>query len=195
MTESGEGDRAARWKAVVEEHVRFENAHDLEGIMSTFGEGAFYDDAPWNDRRAGEDGVRAYYGELIQAAPDLHIHVERTHIGKEALVLEVRITGTHLGSWRGLPGTGKRLDFPLCGIFTFDANDRLEGERIYYDRATVLRQLGVFFEPTTSAGKLLTPLCHPLTMLGAIGRSLGRKRGPPPPGREGRGPSADARGG
>jgi hypothetical protein len=32
---------------VVEEHVRRENAHDLPGIMATFGHQAYYDDEPW----------------------------------------------------------------------------------------------------------------------------------------------------
>jgi SnoaL-like polyketide cyclase len=82
-------------------------------------------------------------------------------------VLEVTIRGTHLGPWRGLPATGRRLEFPLCGIYTFDANDRLAGERIYYDRALVLRQLGLFYEPV-GLGRLFTALAHPLT----IGRAL-----------------------
>jgi hypothetical protein len=42
------------------------------------------------------------------------------------------------------------VQFPLCGIYTFDDEDRLAGEKIYYDRATVLRQLGVFHEPDRS---------------------------------------------
>jgi hypothetical protein len=32
-------------------------------------------------------------------------------------------------------------------VYTFDADDRLAGERIYYDLGSVLRQLGVFHEP------------------------------------------------
>ena len=30
--------------------------------------------------------------------------------------------------WRGLPPTGRHLEFPLCAIFTFDANDRMRTE-------------------------------------------------------------------
>jgi hypothetical protein len=36
---------------------------------------------------------------------------------------------THLGAWRGLPATGRKLEFPLCGVCTFDANDNLAGEK------------------------------------------------------------------
>ena len=55
---------------------------------------------------------------------------------------------------RGLPPTGRPVQFPLCGVFTFDAENRLAGEKIYYDRATVLHQLGVFHEPDGVVGRI-----------------------------------------
>jgi len=69
--------------------------------------------------------VREYYAGLFRAAPDLHIEVKSRHVSADAIVLEVLITGTHLGSWRGLPATGRHLEFPLCAVFTFDENDRM----------------------------------------------------------------------
>jgi steroid delta-isomerase-like uncharacterized protein len=153
--------------AVVEEHVRSENRHDLKAVMATFGASARYDDEPWADHRDGLDGVRSYYTELLRALPDLVIDVLRRHVSEDGIVLEVAIRGTHLGAWRGLPATGRRVDFPLCGVYTFDADDRLAGERIYYDRATVLRQLGVFREPSTGFGRVMTALTHPLTIVRA----------------------------
>jgi len=167
-TDATSPDLASRRLATVLEHVRLENSHDLEGLMSTFGSTGFYDDAPWDEHHEGLDAVRAYYAALLRAAPDFHIEVVSARAAQDAVVLEVRLTGTHRGTWRGLPATGRTIDIPICAIFTFDAQDRLAGERIYYDRATVLRQLGVFFEPDTMSGKLLTPLLHPLTMLRAL---------------------------
>jgi hypothetical protein len=40
---SNEETRSARI-AIVEQHVRLENEHDLEGVLRTFGETARYDD-------------------------------------------------------------------------------------------------------------------------------------------------------
>jgi len=154
--------------AIVEEHVRMENAHDLDGIMGTFGAEARYDDEPWNEHHLGRDQVRCYYQSLLEAAPDLGIDVQKRHVTEEAVVLEVIISGTQRGPWRGLPATGRRLEFPLCGVFSFGADGKLAGERIYYDRASVLRQLGLFREPTTLAGKILTPLAHPITLARAL---------------------------
>lgn len=155
---------AARRLAVVEEHVRAENRHDLEAILATFGPEARYDDEPWDDHRRGRQEVRAYYDALLTAAPDLRIDVRRRHVTAEVVILEVRITGTHLGRFRGLPPTGREMDFPLCAVYDFDDRDRLAGERIYYDRATVLRQLGVLHDPATRRGRLATLVGHPLTL-------------------------------
>jgi len=161
--------------AIVEEHVRCENFHDLAGVMATFGSDACYDDEPWQDHRRGVEAVRSYYAELLVSLPDLGIEVVHRHVGSDAIVLEVVIRGTHLGVWRGgLPATGRRVEFPLCGVFTFDADDLLAGERIYYDRGTVMRQLGLFHEPEGKLGRLATALSHPLTILRALLRGTGR---------------------
>jgi hypothetical protein len=49
-------------------------------------------------------------------------------------------------------------------VYTFDDADKLAGERIYYDRATVLRQVGVFHEPEVTLGRVSTILTHPVTI-------------------------------
>jgi steroid delta-isomerase-like uncharacterized protein len=161
--------------AAVDEHVRQENRHDLDALLATFGAHAEYQDAPWGERHDGMEAVREYYAALFRAAPDLHIEVKNRYVAPDAIVLEVLITGTHRGAWRGLPPTGRRLEFPLCAVFTFDENDRMSGERIYYDRATVLRQLGVMSEPMTLGGRLGMLLLHPATIVGACVRSAFRR--------------------
>jgi steroid delta-isomerase-like uncharacterized protein len=144
--------------------------------MSTFGHHGFYDDAPWSEHHDGIDAVRRYYGDLLRASPDFHIDVQQRYVSDDAVVLEVRLSGTHLGNWRGLPATGRRFDFPLCAVFTFDEEDRLVGERIYYDRATVLRQIGVLSEPTSVKGRIGTLVLHPVNVVCAM---LGIRRGAP----------------
>jgi steroid delta-isomerase-like uncharacterized protein len=165
-------DRRSARLAIVEEHIRLENAHDLEGVLHTFGHTARYDDEAWEEHYEGVPGVRSFYTQLMAALPDLVIDVKSTHATDDVIVVEVIIRGTHLGAWRGLPATGRRVEVPLCGIYTFDADDRLAGEKIYYDRGTVLRQLGVFHEPETLIGRVATLGTHPITVARALGRRL-----------------------
>ncbi|HLH09056.1 MAG TPA: ester cyclase [Terriglobales bacterium] len=166
-----ESNLAARM-ALVEQHVRFENQHDLERVLETFGRVAEYQDCPWALRYDGRDGVGHFYTQLMKALPDLQIEILRRHVSEETIVLEVMIRGTHLGEWKGLAPTGRRVELPLCGIYTFDADNRLAGEKIYYDRGTVLRQLGVFHEPDTVVGKVTTLITHPISVGRALVRSI-----------------------
>ena len=138
--------------------------------MATFGPGAWYDDEPWGEHHDGRDAVHRYYQDLLTSLPDLRIDITHAIAAEDAVVLEVRINGTHLGTWRGLPATGRRVSFPLCGVFAFDAEGRLAGERIYYDRADVLRQVGLFHDPQSLLGRIETLLAHPVTVARAYAR-------------------------
>jgi steroid delta-isomerase-like uncharacterized protein len=175
LRDSDSHDRLAARIAIVEQHVRLENAHDLEGVLGTFGDTARYDDEPWGEHFNGRDGLRQFYEQLMKALPDLQIEIQRRHVTDDAIILEVMIRGTQLGAWRGLPATGRRVELPLCGIYTFDADNRLAGEKIYYDRGTVLRQLGVFHEPPSVLGQIGILLTHPITIARALARNILRK--------------------
>jgi len=167
-------DKISNRIALVEEHIGHENNHDLEAVLSTFGNAPHYDDEAWREHYEGSEGVRAFYTQLMKALPDLEIAVQRRHVTDDAILVEVIIRGTHLGAWRGLPATGRHVEIPLCGVYTFDENDRLAGERIYYDRATVLRELGVFHEPESILGQICTLATHPLTITRALIRKAFR---------------------
>lgn len=161
--------------AAVEQHIRLENQHDLEGVLATFGDAARYDDEPWDEHYDGHEGVREFYRQLMTALPDLQIEVLRQYVADDAILVEVIIRGTHSGEWKGLPATRRRVALPVCGIYTFDAGNRLAGEKIYYDRGTVLRQLGVFHEPSSALGRFCTLATHPATVARAYARKLFRK--------------------
>ena len=121
-----------RWSAriaLVEHHIRLENEHDLEGVLRTFGDVAHYDDEAWGEHHKGRNGVRLFYEQLMKALPDLEIEVQRRHVTDDAILVEVMIRGTHLGRWRGLPATGRRVEFPLCGVYTLTTTTILRGKK------------------------------------------------------------------
>jgi len=175
MTTATHNTRATRLEHV-ERHIRFENEHNLSAVMSTFGPDPRYDDEPSDEHHIGRDGVLGYYQSLLKVMPDLHIDVQRRHVGDDAVLMECRISGTHRGTWRGLPATGRQVSFPLCAVYTFTDEGELAGERIYYDRATVLAQLGVFRDPESPSGRLLILLNHPLTLGRAAWEAISRRR-------------------
>jgi hypothetical protein len=64
-------DRQLARIATVEQHIRLENQHDLQGVLGTFGDTARYDDEPWDEHYEGRNGVRLFCKQLMKALPDL----------------------------------------------------------------------------------------------------------------------------
>ena len=50
------------------------------------------------------------------------------------------MTGTNHGTFARFDPTGRRIEVPLVGIFESD-QDRLMCEKVYFDMATLMRQL------------------------------------------------------
>jgi steroid delta-isomerase-like uncharacterized protein len=130
---------------IVEEHMRAENAHDVDAVMRTFVENPTF--VLNGDTISGRDDVRAFYEGFGFGGgggfADIHVEERRRHVGDDAIILEVTVTGEHADTWQGIPATGRRIEVPLCAVFPFDGEGRLTGERVYMDGALLLKQLGV----------------------------------------------------
>ena len=63
-------DRRSARIAIVAQHIRLENEHDLQGVLGTFGDAARYDDEPWGEHYTGRNGVCLFYEQLMKALPD-----------------------------------------------------------------------------------------------------------------------------
>ncbi len=133
-----------RREAVVAEHVEAENRHDIEATIATFHRARYEVNGETSD---GASAVRELLHGLMTGFPDFHFEPQKLHHADDAVIGEGRLTGTHNGIFIGIPPTGRRIDLPVAGIFDFD-DDRLLCEKVYYDSATVLRQIGVLPEPT-----------------------------------------------
>jgi predicted ester cyclase len=91
----------------------------------------------------GREAVRAFYGECFRGFPDLRVDLTPLHVGEEAIPVETVLSGTHTGTWFGIPPTGRRVEIPACAVFIFDEHDKIAGERGDFDSALMLRQLGL----------------------------------------------------
>jgi len=155
-------------------HMTAENAHDFDLAIGKFARPR-YDIVPTGEVYDGVEGLHRFMRETVTGFPDFHYEVGTMHSADDVIVVEGRFQGTHEGSWRGLPGTGRSVDFPMLIVFPFDGEDML-GERIYFDLDTALHQLGVACDPNTTMGKVSIALNHPVTIAKAYLRSL-RKSG------------------
>ena len=153
---------------LIREHMESENVHDFDTTLATF-EHPRYELVPNGEVIDGDEAVAAYYQETRAAFPDQRNEVVALHHADDAVIVEFDLMGTHKGSYRGLPPTGRAFKCRMTAIFVFE-EDRLVCERVYFDSATILRQLGIAHDPLTLRGRVATVANHPVT----IGRALVR---------------------
>jgi steroid delta-isomerase-like uncharacterized protein len=167
-------DLQARREAVVREHMASENAHDFDTTIATFGHPR-YELVATGDVYDGEDAVRAYFAESRRAFPDQRNELVALHHADDAVIVEFDVLGTHLGPLRALPPTGRAFRCRMSAHFVFDG-DQLVCERVYFDRLTIMRQLGLAHDSTSLAGRATTLVSHPLTVARALARRAARSR-------------------
>ena len=160
-------------EATVREHMESENHHDFDTTIGTFSHPR-YEIYATGDVYDGEEEVRAYFDETRRAFPDQRNELIQLHHGDDAVVAEFWLRGTHNGPLRGLPPTGRQFECRMTAIFEFEG-DRIVCERVYFDSATILRQLGVASDPRSLRGRAGTLLGHPLTIGRAVARQLSRR--------------------
>jgi steroid delta-isomerase-like uncharacterized protein len=165
-------DLRDRREAVVREHMESENRHEFDVTLGTFGHPR-YEIIPTGDVFDGDAEVMAYFDETRTAFPDQRNRLLELYHADDAIIVEFDLMGTHLGAFRGLPATGKAFTNRTLAIFAFAPDtDRIICERVYFDSAAILRQLGIAHDPLTLRGRVATVLNHPIT----IGRALVRAR-------------------
>lgn len=133
-----------RREAIINQHAEAENRHDVEATIATFHQPRYEVNG---EPRDGEEAVHELLQGLMDGFPDFHVELGKMRHADDAVFGEGVITGTHDGEWSGIPATGRRVEFPLVGIFEFDG-DRLLCEKVYFDTATVLTQIGVLPAPS-----------------------------------------------
>jgi carboxymethylenebutenolidase len=122
--------------------------HDVEAALATMTDDAFVINMPTGMGGRGQNEVRAFYRDrFVNSLPD-DIAAELTNrvVGDNALVDELHHTFTHTRQmdWilPGLPPTNKKVEVDIVAVVYF-RGDKISGERIYWDHAQVLRQVGL----------------------------------------------------
>ena len=126
---------------LVREHMESENRHEFDVTMGTFHHPR-YEIIPTGEVHDGEEAVAAYFAETRAAFPDQRNEPIAFHHADHAVIVEFWLRGTHEGELRGIPPTGRAFEVRCAAFFLFD-EDRLIGERVYFDTATILGQLGI----------------------------------------------------
>jgi carboxymethylenebutenolidase len=154
-----------RW----DEHISYEfSTRDVSSTIATMVEDAYVNHVPVMTGGYGHEALRRFYKEdFISPMPaDTSIQLVSRTLGQDQLVDEIIFSFTHTEEmpWMlpGVPPTQRRVDIPLVVVVGF-RDGKLAHERIYWDQASVLKQIGLLTDPSLpvfgaeTAHKLLDP--------------------------------------
>lgn len=90
----------------------------------------------------GVQQIASYVAEVRAAFPDFKLQITKRIGEGDQIASEWTCSGTHRGTFLGIPPTGRRVE--IHGVTL----NRLQGgkiaeERVYFDRLSMLQQLGV----------------------------------------------------
>jgi steroid delta-isomerase-like uncharacterized protein len=128
-----------------ERHQRYVeawNRHDPEAVVAQFGDGGLYEPLPMEHSFSG-DALERFVRMVMKAFPDLTLRVLRRISAGELLIAEWEIGGTHLGEFLGVPPTGEYAIVRGCDVAEFAPDGCIRANHVYWDSATVARQIGV----------------------------------------------------
>jgi steroid delta-isomerase-like uncharacterized protein len=126
------------------------NAHDPDEFIKLIDDDFVSESdtvpAPLRGREAARQSMQMY----LKAFPDLRFDIEQMIASGEYVITRWHAAGTHKGELMGIPATGRRGEgIHGCTVMEFRGG-RVVHEWLYWDVATLLRQIGAM--PTPSRG-------------------------------------------
>jgi len=152
-----------------EEHTAHEfSTRDTEATLATMVEDAYVNHIPVMTGGHGKAALRVFYSQDFIPAmpPDTTLTPVSRTVGEDQLVDEMIFSFTHTQEipWMlpGIAPTGRHVEVPLVAIVRF-RDGKLAHEHIYWDQASVLKQIGLLTDPglpvygAETARKVLDP--------------------------------------
>jgi carboxymethylenebutenolidase len=145
----GQSDLVQLW----EEHTRHEfSTRDTESTLATMVDDAYVNHIPVLTGGSGKEALRRFYSRdfIPCMPPDTTLTPISRTVGEDQVVDEMIFSFTHTQEmpWM-LPGvapTNRRVEVPLVAIVQFRGG-KLAHEHIYWDQASVLKQIGLLTDP------------------------------------------------
>ena len=121
------------------------NNKDWDAAREALMPECYYDEVA-TVRADGVEAVIELWQGWTKTLPDAHGNVEKAYLSDDAVILELRWTGTMTGAMDGpggeIPPTNKSFVNRGCQVIELEG-DRTKAIRHYFDIATMMRQVGI----------------------------------------------------
>lgn len=136
-----------------QEHTNHEFVtRDTESTLATMVDDAYVNHVPVMTGGRGKDALRAFYSQdfIPHMPPDTRLTPVSRTVGENQLVDEMIFSFTHTQEipWMlpGIAPTNRHVEVPLVAVVGL-RDGKLAHERIYWDQASVLKQIGLLSDP------------------------------------------------
>lgn len=96
--------------------------------------------------RRGPDEMKEHISNWVLSFPDLHFTVEQMIGDGDRVVSQLRMEGTHQGTWMGISPTGRRLQIRMVTIHRI-ADRKIVEDWVLVESLGFFQQLGVLPKP------------------------------------------------
>lgn len=123
------------------------NKHDAQQFARQFSEDGVLRVIATGDVLRGREQLELVAEAYLRTFPDLEMERRNTYeCGDTVCIIETTVKGTHQGEFMGIPVTQRSVELLTCSIFTLGADGLIGEETVYFDTATLPRQLDVPFQ-------------------------------------------------
>lgn len=119
-------------------------AGNIDPIVANFAANITWDavGSPLEPPSKGAEAVRSRWEDLLTAIPDMQLYARRIFHQGDLIVMQVVLTGTHKGDFRGLAATNKPLGAEVLAWVWHDKEGKAKKVLVYYNEAALLAQMG-----------------------------------------------------
>ncbi|WP_055076106.1 ester cyclase [Pseudanabaena sp. 'Roaring Creek'] len=135
--------RTSEAMALLKEHHDSEIAHDIKRNTATYGEHSrmVFNGEGFNGLDQIEKAhIAVGFGNEGTFA-DIDFEIFKYHQSQDAIAVEFGFKAKHVGEFGGISPTGKQIEIPAVGIYSFDLDGNLVQENITFDTGAILRQI------------------------------------------------------
>lgn len=129
---------------LVTEYVDAWNERDFSRFADLVA-GSFTFTSPMAGTVQGRENCEAYGQAVVEGFSDFQIIIEEILHDGDLVVTESVLVGTHDGEYNGIPPTHRKIEIRDMAKFVVEDN-KLQEERLYFDRHELLDQLGLLDE-------------------------------------------------
>ena len=133
--------------------LEFWNSGDIEGIVAFYDDEIVWKNVGLEETYEGKAGVREFLTRLYTAIPDLRFTVDFKIARGNNVSEQWTVAGTHLGTFMGIPATGRHVEIRAISMVTMRDGKFLRDE-FYWDTGAVMRQMGLMPSLAVTKGLL-----------------------------------------